>query len=223
MAAKIELLKTACYFSKLDAASLGDISRFIFERRLPASEVILWEGEKDEAVYFAISGLLKLFATSEEGREFTIRIVFGGDSFNDDTIFDKGTSILSAMTMSPVLLYGLRRQDLGEILRTHPEVSSRIAEVLADRERYYVKLAEELVFKSVTSRLARFLLEREKLAHTGNEEIKVTQQEIASIIGTVREIVSRSLRELETMGAISLRHNQIVITDKNQLLELSGV
>jgi len=223
MAAKIELLKTACYFSKLDVASPGDISRFIFEKKLPAGETILWEGEKDEAVYFAISGLLKLFATSEEGREFTVRIVFGGDSFNDATIFDNGTSILSAMTMSPVLLYGLRRQDLGEILRTHSEVNSRIAEVFAGRERYYVKLAEELVFKSVTSRLARFLMEREKLARAGNEDIRVTQQEMASMIGTVREIVSRSLRELETMSAISLRHNQIVITDRNRLSELSGV
>lgn len=222
MAAKLELLKTACYFSKLNEVSLENISRFIFERKSPAGKVILWEGEKDEAVYFVISGLLKLFATSAEGREFTARIVYGGDSFNDDTIFDNGTSLLSAMTMSPVVLYGLRQQDLDEILRTHPEVNSRIAEVFAARERYFVKLAEELVFKSVTSRLARFLLEKEKLARAGTEEIKVTQQETASMIGTVREIVSRSLRELETIGAIRLRHNQIVITNREQLLELSG-
>ena len=222
MTVKLELLKTACYFSKLDTSSLEDISRFIFERKHAADEVILWEGEEDEAIYFAISGQLKLFATSAEGREFIVRIVYGGDSINDDNLFDKSPNMLSAMTMSPVVLYGLHRQDLYTILRTHPQVNSRIAEVFAARQRYLIHLAEELVFKSATSRLTRLLLEKEKLARAGNEEIRVTQQEMASMIGTVREIVSRSLRELEAMGAISLKHNQIIITKRDRLLELSG-
>ena len=221
MAVNLELLKTACYFSKLDLAALEDISRFLFERRFPAGKVVLWEGEENEVIYFVISGLLKLFATSAEGREFIVRIVYGGDSINDDTIFDKGPSILSAMTISPVVLYGLRQQDLNEILRAHPQVTPNIAKVFASRQRYLVRLATELVFKNVTSRLAHLLLEREKLARAGTKELRVTQQEIASMIGTVREIVSRSLRDLEAMGAISLNHNQIIVTNRDQLLELS--
>jgi len=223
MAMKPELLRTTCYFSKLDTDALEDISRFILERKLPASEVILWEGEEDEILFFVISGLLKLFATSAEGREFIVRLVYGGDSVNDDAIFEKGPNVLSAMTMSPVVLYGLHRQDLDRILSAHPEVNSNVAEVFAARQRYLVRLATDLVFKNVTRRLARFLLEREELAHAGTEEMKVTQQEMASMIGTVREIVSRSLRDLEAMGAISLKHNQIIITNRDQLLELSSL
>ena len=223
MAIELELLKTACYFSKLDTAALEEVGRFIFERKLPTSEVILWEGEEDEVLFFVISGLLKLFATSAEGREFIVRLVYGGDSVNDDAIFDKGPNVLSAMTMSPVVLYGLHRQDLDRILYAHPQVNSNIAEVFAVRQRYLVRLATELVFKNVTGRLARFLLEREKLVREGAEEVKVTQQEMASIIGTVREIVSRSLRDLEATGAINLRHNQIIITNRDQLLELSSL
>lgn len=223
MAVKLELLRTACYFSKLDLATLDDIRPFIFERKLPAGEGVLWEGEEGEVLYFAISGLLKLFATSAEGREFIVRLVYGGDSFNDDATFDKGPSILNAVTMSPVVLYGLHQQDLDRILRTHPQVNSNIVEVFAARQRYLVRLTTELVFKNVTGRLARLLLEREKLARTETTALRVTQQEMASMIGTVREMVSRSLRELETMGAISLRHNQIIITDRAQLLEISGL
>lgn len=223
MAVKLELLKTACYFSKLDLTALEDISRFIFERKLAAGEIILWEGEGDEVLYFVISGLLKLFVTSTEGREFIVLIVYGGDSVNDDAIFDTGPNILSAMSMSPVVLYGLRQQDLAEILHSHPQVNSSITQVFAARQRYFVRLTTELVFKNVTARLARLLLEREKLAHAGAKELRVTQQEMASMIGTVREIVSRSLRDLETMGAISLRHNQIIITNRDRLLELSSI
>ena len=222
MAVKIELLKTACYFSKLDLAALEDVSRFIFERKSPAGEIILQEGEEHKVLYFVISGLLKLFAISPEGREFIVRIVYGGDSINDDAIFGNGPNVLSAMSMSPVLLYGLRQQDLDRILRAHYQVNSDIAEVFAARHRYLVRLATDLVFKNVTGRLAGLLLEREKLARASTEELRITQQEMASMIGTVREIVSRSLRDLEAMGAISLRHNQIIIIDRDQLRELSS-
>ena len=221
MAVELELLKTACYFSKLELDALGDISRFIFERKFPTGEVILWEGEEDEVLYFVISGLVKLFATSAEGREFIIRMVYGGDSVNDEAIFDKGPNTLGAMTMSPVVVYGLRRQDLDRILSARPQVNSSITEVFAVRQRYLIRLAMELVFKNVTGRLARLLLEKEKLARAGVEEPRITQQEMASMIGTVREIASRSLRKLESMGAIKIEHNKIIITDRDRLLELS--
>ncbi len=223
MAVELDLLKTACYFSKLDGGALGEIGSFIFERKLPVGEIILWEGEEDAVLYFVISGLLKLFATSADGRDFIIRLVYGGDSVNDDAIFDKGPNMLNAMTMSPVVLYGLRWEDMDRIRHSYPEINSNIAEVFAARQRYLVRLATELVFKNVTGRLARLLLDREKMTQIGTTELRITQQEMASMIGTVREIVSRSLKELEAMGTISLRHNQIVITNRDRLRELSNL
>ncbi|MFH1002599.1 MAG: Crp/Fnr family transcriptional regulator [Chloroflexota bacterium] len=220
MAANPELLKTAGYFSGLDAEGLAEVSRLVFEKRLPAGETLMWEGENDKSLYFVISGLLKLFATSAEGRDFIVRLVYGGDSLNDDTVFADGPNLLNAVTMSPVVLYGLRPADLERVLRDHPEVRAGVTGVLARRQRYLVRLATGLVFQNVTARLARLLLEREKLAPGGAGEPKMTQQEMAAMIGTVRELVSRSLRELEAMGAVRLQHNRIVITDREKLLEL---
>lgn len=223
MAINLELLKTACYFSNLDRTALEDVSGLVFEKRLPASEFVLWEGEKDDSLYFVIAGLMKLFSTSAEGREFIIRMVYGGDSLNDDNLFNEGINILGASAMSPVLLYGLRRQDLQKILHSHPQATHKITEVLANRQRYLVKLAKELVFKNVTSRLARLLLEKEALARAGAEVPRITQQDMASMIGTVRELVSRSLKELEGMGAISVEHNQLIIKNRKLLEELSSI
>ena len=223
MTVELERLKTACYFTGLDNTALEDVSRFIFEKRVAADESILWEGEEMDVLYFVISGLLKLFATSAEGREFIVRIAYGGDSINDDAIFDEGTSVLSAMTMSPVVLYGLRRQDVDRILSAHPQVGSAITGVFAARQRYLVRLATNLVFKNVTGRLAHLLLEKDQLARAGATDVKVTQQEMASMIGTVREIVGRSLQELETTGAVTLKQNRIAIADRDRLLELSVV
>jgi CRP-like cAMP-binding protein len=93
-------------------------------------------------------------------------------------------------------------------------------EVLASRQRHLVRLTTEMVFKNVTGRLACFLLESDKLTSAMDKQHRITQQEMASITGTVRELVSRSLRELEMMGSISMERNQIIITNKNQLLKL---
>ncbi|MBI4296316.1 MAG: Crp/Fnr family transcriptional regulator [Chloroflexi bacterium] len=223
MAFQLEFLNSACYFRRLETACLEDIIKYIFEKRVLGGEVVLWEGDKEENLYFVITGLLKLFATSADGREFVVRLAYGGDSANDEAMFDKGPNVLSAMAMSPVLLYGLHRDNLEKIRRAHPPVDEAIAQVFAARQRYLVRLTTELVFKNVTGRLARLLLEREKLLDGENRDLRITQQEMAAMIGTVREIVSRSLHEMETRGAVIVDHNQIVIKDKKLLLELSSL
>ncbi|MBI2829639.1 MAG: Crp/Fnr family transcriptional regulator [Chloroflexi bacterium] len=223
MTIQLEFLKTACYFRRLEPACLEDIIKYVFEKRVPTGEVVLWEGDEEENLYFVIAGLLKLFATSADGREFVVRLAYGGDSANDEGIFDKGPNVLSAMTMSPVLLYGLHCDDLDKIRRAHPPVNEAVAQVFAARQRYLVRLTTELVFKNVTGRLARLLLEREKLLNGENRDLRITQQEMAAMIGTVREIVSRSLREMEAKGAVMVDHNQIIVKDKKLLLELSSL
>ncbi len=223
MAVEPEFLKTACYFRKLEPGALANLGRFLFEKKLPAGEYVLWEGQKDPVLYFVITGRVRLFATSAEGREFIVRLVYGGDSFNDECAFDKDTNTFSAVTVSPVVLYGLRYENLAPILTEQPEVGAAMAEVFASRQRYFSKLAIEMVFRSATGRLARLLLERERLIRSGATEQKITQQDMAGMIGTVREIVGRSLEELEELGAIRLERNRIIIKDSGKLRELSGI
>ncbi|MFH1381522.1 MAG: Crp/Fnr family transcriptional regulator [Chloroflexota bacterium] len=221
MVIQLDQLKTACFFSKLASPALEKISRFVVEKKYPVGDIILSQGDEDKVLYFAITGLVKLFATSAEGREFIVRLVYGGDSFNDDSFFTGAPSSLSAMALSPVAVYSIGEVDMETILRDYPQVYPRITEVMGNRHHQLVKLATELVFKNIAARLARLLLDMEKMARDGNKEARLTQQEMAFMIGTVRELVSRSLRELETMRAISLKHNQITIINRAVLTELS--
>lgn len=221
MTIKLELLRTACYFTKLDKASLDAISRFIFEKQCPAKEIIFLEENEEKTIHFAISGAIKLFTTSNEGREFIVRIAYGGDSFNDDNLHGNGPNILGAATLSPVVLYRLSQLDLAEITHHYPQVLSNMVEVFAKREQYLVKLAKELVFKNITGRLAQLLLEKEDLSYTGDGSSQMTMQDMAFMIGTVREMVSRSLRDMEAMKAVTIDKNRIVINDREKLLELN--
>ncbi len=220
MAVQIEFLESIPYFSGLSLAELNSISKFILEKAVEKGEIILLEGEPAETLYFVVSGAVKVFKTSSEGKEQTLNIVRPGESFDDASIFDGGPHPASAQAMGPVVLYGISKGNLEVILRENPQVALNIIEVLADQVRRLMSLVEDLSFRHVIGRVAKILLE-----HAGDgtgSRPRLTQQEMASMAGTAREVVGRSLKSLEERGAIRFERHRIVITNKDALKELVG-
>lgn len=221
MAVHIEVLKSISYCSGLSLAQLDSIREFVFEKTVERGEIILLEGELAEALYFVISGVVKVFKTSAEGKEQILSIVRPMESFNDVPIFDGGPSYISAEAMTPVILYGIKKSDLKVILRDYPQIVLNVIKVLANQVRHLVSLVEDLSFKHVIGRLAKILLERAG-EETGLRP-RLTQQDMAAMTGTAREMIGRSLKSLEGSGAIRLDRHRIVITDKEALKEIAGV
>ncbi len=218
MAVEIEFLKSIPYFSGLSPAELDSIKQLIFEKTAERGEIILLEGESAEALFLVASGVVKVFKTSTEGKEQILSIVRPGESFNDVPVFDDGPNPTSAQAMGPVALYGVRKVELKTILRDYPQVVLNIIKVLAEQVRQLVSLVEDLSFRHVIGRVAKILLE-----HAGNgtgPRPRLTQQEIAAMAGTAREVVGRSLKTLEEEGAIRLERHRIVIINKEALKEM---
>ena len=221
MSVDIEFLKSIPYFSGLDIAELESIKRLVFERTAERDEFILDEGEPGEALYFVVSGAVKEFKTSAEGKEQILRIIRPGESFGDVAIFDAGPNVASAAAMGPVVLYGINKTDVGVIIHDHPTVAANVVKVLAERVRHFASLVEDLSFKNVLSRVAKLLLEHAG-NRTGPERPRLTQQEMAAMVGTARELVGRSLRALEEKGAIRIDRHRIVLIDREALRETVG-
>ena len=215
MAVQLEVLKSIPYFSNLSLAELESIRKLVFEKTAGRGEMVLFEGEPAGNLYFVASGAVKVFKTSAEGKEQILSIVRPGESFNDVPIFDGGPNPASARTMGPVLLYGIKKIDMKAILRDHPQVAWNVIEVLAERVRHLVSLVEDLSFKHVIGRVARILLEH--VGGTTGGGTRLTQQEMAAMAGTAREVVGRSLKALEEKGAIKMDRHRIIITDKEAL------
>ena len=221
MAVQLEFLKSILYFSDLGLAELESIRKLVFEKTADRAEVVLLEGESAENLYFVASGAVKVFKTSAEGKEQILSIVRPGESFNDVPIFDGGPNPASARTMGPVLLYGIKKHDMEATLRDHPQIALNVIKVLAKRVRHLVSLVEDLSFRHVISRVAKILFE-----HIGGEMgrgPRLTQQEMAAMAGTTREVVGRSLKALEEEGAIKLDRHRIIITDKEALQKIMEV
>lgn len=217
MTAPIEFLQASSYFEGLTPAELASISGLFFERKVGKGESIFWEGDPGEVLYFVVSGAVKYFKTSEEGKEQILLIVLPGMSFNEVAIFDDGPNPASAEAMSLVVLYGISKQDVGKVLADYPAVASNVVKILTERMNQLLELVEDLSFRHVISRIARILLE---YADGAGPKPKLTQQEMAALAGTAREVVGRSLKTMQEEGMIRMERNRLVISNKSALTQL---
>lgn len=195
------------------------LRRVAYEKRAARGEILLTEGDKADALFFVNEGVVKVFKTSPDGKEQILRIIRPGESFNDVPVLDGGFSLVSAAAMGPVALYAIKKSDLEAIIKEKPQVALNVIRVLSQRVRELIELVEDLSFRRVTERVAKMLLE---YAQDGEGQ-RLTQQEMAAVIGTAREMVGRSLKSLESDGAIRMERNRIIITNRSALKGEAGL
>ncbi|MFC1929648.1 Crp/Fnr family transcriptional regulator [Chloroflexota bacterium] len=221
MVVQEDFLKSTAYFSGLNAAELESIKKFVLEKTAERGQIILFEGEPAKALYFVVSGVVKVFKTSADGKEQILQLIRPGESFNDVPVFGDDVNLSGAEAMGPVVLYEIKKNDLGVILRDYPQVAISALKVLSAKMQHLVVLVEDLSFKNVTGRVAKILLEYVGDGTSPNP--RLTQQEMAAMAGTAREMVGRSLKALEEEKLIRLEHHRIVIADKEALEEMAGI
>ena len=220
MAVTADIIETIAYFRGLGRSELDAIGRLVFEKETDRGKVIQLDGEPVEELYFVISGVVKLMKTSADGKEQIFKIVRPGESFGDVPALDGQPSYVSAQAMTPVGLYGIKSEDMAMLIRDYPQVASNAIGVLSAETRHLASLVEELSFKQVISRLAGILLN----PGDGSRTLpRLTQQDMAAMAGTAREMIGRSLKALEEDGVIKLDRHRIIINDKEALKEIAKV
>ena len=221
MAVQPEFIRSIPYFAGLSQAGIDSVRKYIFEKKAERGEILLIEGEPAETLYFVVAGAVKVFKISADGKEQILQIIRPGESFNDASVFGGGKNLASVEAMGPVVLNTIKKSDLEAVIQEHPQVAINVIHVLSQRVHHLVSLVEDLSFRHVTGRVAKVLLE-----HTGDgtgEKPRLTQQEMAAMIGTAREMVGRSLKTLEGEGVIRMERNRIIITDQKALREMAGL
>lgn len=205
------------YFAGLAASEWEGIRPLFREKALAPGGVLFLEGEPSQGICFLKEGRVRVFKTSAEGREQVLRIMSPGDSFNDVPAFDGGPNPASAQAMEPSLVWLLPTQDMIDLMRRYPSLALGVIRVLASRLRQLTILVEDLSFRHVNSRLAKFLL----MQMEEGKGLRLTQQDLASMVGTAREVVVRSLRAMESQGILKRERHRLVILDKEALWRLA--
>ncbi len=218
----INFIKKHPYFSGLSRKELESIASRLQEKTYEKGDLVIMEGETCQAMYFIKSGTVRILKTSPEGKEQVLRMMGDGESFNEVPIFDGGKNPASVETLATTALYILSKKDLISLVREDPDLSLAVLKNMALNLRHLVTLVEDLSFRHVSSRVAKILLQ---YSHPGGSLFeplppgggKLTQQQIASVVGTAREVVGRSLKALEKEGAIKITRGRIQILDSKLL------
>ncbi len=183
---------------------------------------IFVEGDPCEGLYVIESGQVKIFRTSANGREQILTMEGAGASMAELPVFDGGDYPASAAALTESILLRVRKKDFQELCLAYPQVALKVLKVVGSRLRGMVDLINELSFSSVRHRVAALLLrlaeDRGKATERGIVFVlPSTNQELAAQIGTVRELVSRNLGRLQSIGIIRLEGRKVTVQDLKAL------
>ena len=218
-------LRKVSLFAPLSDEDMAHVAAVTVERRYDRGDIIILEGDRGGALYFVQSGLIKVFKSSPEGKEQVLRLIEPGRTFNDVPALDGGANPASAAALEPSVVYATGGAELRRLIAERPGVALATVQALAGALRHLVTLVEDLSFRHVTARVAKILIEQDASTGasgtTGKAVHRLTQQEMAAMAGTAREMVGRALKELESAGAIRIQRGRITVTNRERLKVLA--
>lgn len=214
---KIQALRKCEYFSSLEKKILLGLLPGMTLVHFEKGEVIFLQDEPCQGLHILQQGSVKLFKISSSGREFIVSTLEAGSTFNEVPVFDNGANPVNAAALEESLIWIIEPQIICSAMVKYPAMCQSVVLNLSQNLRKMVRMIEELSFFQVTHRLARLLGEMPVEQLSGETGTRLTQDQLAARLGTVREVVARALRELERSGAISTDRRQIHIVDQTIL------
>ncbi len=215
-----ESLRISSYFLELTPPELEWVRRNTEVLHKDRGTVVLLEGAESPGLLIVMSGTLKVCRVSSAGKEQILRIASTGDSLNDVPVFDGGTCPATVISVEDSEILVVPAPVFRELLIRHSTVAVQLLQTFAKRLRQVTLLATDLTLLDVEGRVARALGMYTRAA--GGKEFPMSQTELASIVGARREVVARSLKDLEENGAITREHGHVVVTDREKLAAMQS-
>jgi len=216
---KLDRLRSNEYFGGLDKTLLEQVAAHMQLREFERGEAIIWEGDECSGLHILQQGCVKLFRLSPQGRQYIVRILQEGETFNEVPTFDGGVNPVNVEALETTQVWVIEAGILRDLLKSHPEFAQKVLGNFAQILRGLVKRVSEMAFFQVTHRLARLISELPPDELSGESVSHWTQEQMAARLGTVREVVARSLKELERSGAICLDKRRIRVSDPDMLAQ----
>jgi CRP/FNR family transcriptional regulator, cyclic AMP receptor protein len=208
------MLRTIPFFQGLSDEDLRTIDSLAMEKSIGKGQVIFSEGEDGDTMYAIVSGRVKVFIGDEDGREIILKILGAGDFFGEMALIDRQPRSASVATLDNCLFRTLSNQEFETCLTRAPRIATVVMQALAKRLRDADRKISTLALMDVYGRVANTLLE---LAINSNGKLivgeKLSQQDIANMVGASREMVNRILKDLSDRGYISVESKTITIHD----------
>jgi len=210
---KPAVLRRSVLFGELPSKELKELIPLAQERKLDQGEILFLAGEKATGLYVIASGVIRAFRVNAQGREQTIHTEREGATLAEVPVFDDGTYPATAIAEEPSTVLFLEKNDVRQFMLQHPALAVTALKLMAKRLRAHADLVNSLALQQVGQRLARVLLleSRARGARTSagvQLDLTLSNAELAQRVGSVREVVSRTLARLEREGLFTTDRGQ---------------
>jgi CRP-like cAMP-binding protein len=219
----INMLMKVPLFSSLKDEELDAINRVSFVKKYPKDMMILLADEEGDTLFIIIKGKVKITAFSENGKEVIFSIMTESDFFGDMSLLDGKPRSASVVAMEDAELCLLRRDDFNRLIEQYPGIALKLLNELTSRLRRADERIESLALLDVSGRIAGILLqlaeESGKRTPDGGVIIRSrpTHQELANMVGTTRETVTRILNQMEHKNYIVMLGKSVTILNTETL------
>jgi len=209
------MLREIPLFSRLDDKALGNLEKAAIRRAYPKNTILISKGDQSDQLFVVLKGKLKVSITDASGKEIIMSLLGAGDYFGEMAMIDGESRSATIVTTQASEVMTISRDDFHRTLMSSPELMFELLKVLARKVRIATDKLESLAFEDVYGRLVKLLIQLAK----PHEDVwivedSLTHQEIANMIGSSREMVTRILKALTSGGYISVDRKRITIKRK---------
>jgi len=218
----IQLLSKIPLFTGLSSQHLEALADITVEQEFKQGQTIFSEGEEAAGFYILISGRIKIFKLSSEGKEQILHIFGPGEIFGEVPMFEGRYFPANAETLGKSLLFFFSRKSFIEIIKREPSLAMNMIAALSRRLRQLSHLIEDLSLKEVPGRLSAYLLYLSDRADGAADlELDISKGLLASLLGTIPETLSRIFNKMSNQGLIRIKGRKIRLLNKKALKELA--
>jgi CRP/FNR family transcriptional regulator, global nitrogen regulator len=195
----------------------------VAERRLAAKDMIFAPGDPDDQVYFLLEGTVRLYKIYGEYKEATTALLREGDVFGELSLEERSCQNAFAEAITDARVAVVRKTVLNEMIKRRPKFALKLFSSFSERLRQSEEAIESLLYREVSARLATLL------SHLGNRfgephdsgtviKVRLTHQDLANMIFSTREAVSKEMSEFQRAGLIEIRDRRIVVNRQLETL-----
>lgn len=216
-----ELLERVPFFAALNSDELEHLSESVRRRRYARNEVIFHRDDPGDSLMIIRSGVVKIALNSEDGKEVILTLLSEGDYFGDFALLDGEPRSADAVALEATDVLSLPREVFIGFLRSHPDASLALMAALSRQLRRLTDTVHDTSFLDVPARLARVLINLVDEVPDGTDGAprtrRLTQNDLAALVGATRESVNKWLGFFERRGAIARQRGYVVVLDKKEL------
>ncbi|MCK8828186.1 Crp/Fnr family transcriptional regulator [Natroniella acetigena] len=222
---RIDSLRNYDYFSQLTDKELAEVAKVVRTKEYKKGEIIFFEGEAGNALFMLEKGKIKLVKMKESGEEQILTILKSGSIFAEVIIFDEADYPATAIVLKDSIVGVISKDDMENLIKKIPKLSLELLKIMSKRLRRAQKMVENLGLHNTETRTTNILIYLASEYGSANQEIElelsISQQELANLIGSSRETVSRILNNFKDQGLIDTARQKVIIKDLKGLEKLN--